>query len=381
MLPDYDKAAARERADLRNHAVDAIVLGCDLPSASALENRQWNLRVGDVRGWLDRVRAAAPETLQGLPRVAEVEFVPNFEQDLDGGYCAIELSAFNWNRRRKATHALDPFGITKSGLPLKRKPAAAVLAALADPTQRGKQIEAVANAGLRRVLSQDPDGAAVQFVRWLQGTVRAGLRQGTTSNHPADVARRQLLERFVSADAERVATGEEAIPPTIGVRCVAAGSQNKLDVVRVDRKGVAFQRYQSQPTVRELRVGYRLRGGGPDRSHPVLFFVSQCFEVRRQGAGGKRATVAVPADNPLRGRPHGSREPLTAFLSRWQEAFGRLCQSEGIDPVFVITQGCVIEKMDGARFQFCNFEKGSEWMKSASFRDIRRVYRSPLQAR
>ena len=43
------------------------------------------------------------------------------------GYCRIDLSAFNWNRRRKAAHKLYPFGKTASGLPMKRVPAATVL--------------------------------------------------------------------------------------------------------------------------------------------------------------------------------------------------------------------------------------------------------------
>ncbi len=295
-------------------------------------------------------------------------------------YCSIDLSAFNWNRGRKATHLLDPFGMTKSGIPLKRKAGAAVLQALNDPTKRLEQIENIANVGLRQVLTQAPEEAAVRFVRWLQGTIRAGLRQGQMGNHPADVVRRQLLERFVEAAAERVVAGEEQIPSTVGVRCLVTGSQNKLDVVRVDRQGEEFQHYQAQPVVKELRVGYLMKDGGLDRSRPVLFFVSQGYEVRKQ-SGGKRVAVDVPIDSPLRGRSHGAREPLKDFLARWREALGKLFEVEGIVSVFIITQGCVIEKTNGTRFQFRNFDKGGEWMKTAAFRDIRRVYRSPLQAR
>jgi len=47
--------------------------------------------------------------------------------------------------------------------------------------------------------------------------------------------------------------------------------------------------------------------------------------------------------------------------------------------VFRIAQGCVVEKTDGTRFQFRNFDKGAVWMKADSFKEIARVYRSPLQ--
>jgi hypothetical protein len=379
LLPEYDKAAAKEEGDqLRNHAVDAVVLGCDLPSATALENRNWSVRPGHVAAWFEKVRAAAPETLLGLPRVEPVAFGPYFEEDLGGGYCSIDLSAFNWNRGRKATHVLDPFGLTTSGLPLKRKPAAAVLADLRDPKKRDSQIAAVAHQGLRRLLEQQKEDAATCLVRWLQQTVQAGLTPSETGTHPADVVRRRMLEAFVAAPVEKVVAGEVPIPPTVGVKCLNRGSQNKVDVVRVDRDGIPFQRYQADPVVRELRVGYRARDGVLDRARPVLFVVTQGYEVHRQ-AGGGRVPVDVPEESPLRGRPHGSRTPLKDFLARWREAFDQLCKGEGVVEVFSITQGCVVEKVDGTRFQFRNFDKGGTWMKAAAFRDIRRVYRSPFQ--
>ena len=56
-------------------------------------------------------------SLEGLPRVEPVEFVAFFEQDLGGGYCSIDLSAFNWNRRRKAalSSSCDGGGSRSSG--------------------------------------------------------------------------------------------------------------------------------------------------------------------------------------------------------------------------------------------------------------------------
>ncbi len=375
LLPEFDKQQVKEEQDLRNHAVDAIVLGCDLPSASALENKEWRLGAAGIGAWFESVRAAAPETLLGLPRVEPVKWVPFFEEDLGGGYCSIDLSAFNWNRKRKATHQLDPFGQTKDGKPLKRVPAASVLEALRDPKTRVRQIELIAHSSLRMLLREDPDQSPANFVGWLQRSIRADKM----GNHPTDKARQQILQRFALAPVEKVVSGDEPIPGVIGIRCINLGSVNKLGVSRVDSKGRQFQYYQAQPVVREVYVGYRLRDGELDRKKPVEFTVSQSFEVR-QKAGGKQTTVDVPEGNPLRGRPLGSREPLKEFLARWQAEFAELCARHGVVKVFRITQGCVIEKTNGTRFQFRNFDKGGAWRKAASFQEIRRVYRSPLQA-
>jgi hypothetical protein len=197
------------------------------------------------------------------------------------------------------------------------------------------------------------------------------------SNHPADQARRQLLQQFVQAPIPKVVAGDEAIPAIIGIKCINRGSVNKLNVRRVDRDGQVFQRYQAQPVVRELRVGYLVKNGQLDRSKPVKLMVNQAHELMGE-RNGKRSVVDVAPDSPLRGRSHGSRQPIKEFLAAWEEAFARYCTAEGIAKVFRIRQGCVIEKEDGTRFQFRNFARGEEWMAPESFRNIRRVYRSPL---
>jgi hypothetical protein len=187
-----------------------------------------------------------------------------------------------------------------------------------------------------------------------------------------------MLERFVQAPVESVVAGAEPIPLVIGIRCLNPGSQNKVDVTRADKGGRVFQRYQAQPVVRELHVGYRQRDGQIDRAAAVLFVVNQVFGVRKQ-VGGKRVPLSVEPDSPLLGRPHGSREKLAEFLARWRTAFAKLCEGEGIARVFRIVQGCVVEQADGTRFQFRNFDKGGEWMRSGSFRDIVAIHRSPLR--
>jgi hypothetical protein len=305
--------------------------------------------------------------------VEPVVTIPNFEEDLGGGYFSIDLSAFNWNRKRKGTHLLDPFGLTAKGLPMKRVPAGAVLENLKNKEKRADQIASIAHRSLRETLQADPDHAPDRLVEWLQKSVRT---EGM-GNHPADQVRKGLLERFTHAPVEKVISGEEPVPPVIGIKCLVLGSQNKVEVSRVDRNGEVFQHYQADPVIREMYVGYRTKDGEVDRRTPFLFTVNQVYGVRRLTAGGKM-WVTEEANSPLRGRPHGSQEEWDSFLVRWKGELARLWEREGIALVFRLTQGCVVERVDGSRFQFRNFDRGRPWMKPASFKGINRVHRSPL---
>jgi hypothetical protein len=155
----------------------------------------------------------------------------------------------------------EAVGQTRAGCPLKRKPAADMLADLKSEAKWSGQIGAIAHQGLRRALFKDPAGAGASFVKWLQLTVPAGLRQGQMSTHLADQARREMLQRFVDASADRVVAGEEPLPSVIGMNCLNRGSQNKIDVARVGGDGRVVQRYQADSVVRELRVGYQMKEG------------------------------------------------------------------------------------------------------------------------
>jgi hypothetical protein len=184
---------------------------------------------------------------------------------------------------------------------------------------------------------------------------------------------------FVQAPAEGILAAPEQIPLIVGVKCIHQGSQNKLDVARVDANGKVFQRYQAAPVVKELYVGYGLRDGAVDRSKPIILRVNQIYAVQ-QVRSRKGTWVTEATDSALRGRPHGSHEKLTDFLARWRSEFDRFCRNAGLVELHRITQGCVIEKTTGERFQLRNFDAGAPWMARGAFVDIRRVYRSPLAA-
>ena len=382
LLPEYEKPSNGDGTDLVNHAIDAIVLGCQLPSAPAIENRRWNIRPDRWLTWREKVRRASPPIHDGIPTVEPVTLVSYFEEDLGGGYCSVPMSAFNWNRDRKLTNLLDPVRITKDkeGSPrvFKRAKAADVLANLRNDKKRPKQIDAIARKELRQKLKADPSNAARQFVRWLQKTTKAGLADGLMGNHPADVARKRILTEFVEATLESILEGEVQIPHTIGVSCLNAQGARKFDTPRLDDRGEPLHHYATYPAFRELHVGYKERDGSVDRSRPIVFCVNQVYEVTIR-KGRQRIPVDVPDDSPLHGRPLNSAESYKTFRERWQEAFGELCEREGIVTRFRISLGVVIEKTTGEVFQLRNFDDQKPWMQGGPFKDIRRVYRSPLR--
>jgi hypothetical protein len=347
-----------------------------------LENRRWYFRASDINTWREQVLAAAPALGNGLPRIEPVVFLPFFEEDLGGGYCAIDLTAFSWNRGRQSGHLLDPVGVTAQGQRVKRDPAAEVLANLKKGSERDEQIRRIAHPALRKRLQADPNRAAENLVLWLQASVQAGLVNGGMGNHPGDQAGKRLLEEFVTQPVESFLTEDKdlqrGIPRGIGVRCLIAGAAGSFDVARCDEEGRVFQHYKADPHWRCLCVGYRERNGALDRRRPELLWVNQVRAVSR-GASGSQVPLDVPDDSPLRGRPLGGRGSLKAFLTEWQQAFDALCHADGIVKVFRITQGCVIEKTDGTCFQLRNFMREQPWMKRSPFRDIRRVYRSPVR--
>lgn len=383
ILPGYDKEEAKAVEDLRNHAVDAIILGCRLPSASALENRQWRTSREDVVRWQLAVREAAPALADGLPVVESVEVVPYFEEPAGANYFNIDLSAFNWNRRRKAAHKTDPFGKTKDGKPVKRIPAANVLARLLKGgTDRQQQIEIIAHRRLREALRAAGEQAGEVLVQWLQKTVAAGLANGSMSSHPADGERRRLLEEFVAAPVTDIVgdLSGTKIPWTIGVRCLNrdSGSVSKVNVARRAAGKDDAQFYQAEAVWKEIRVGYREAGGRLDRDHPIVLAVSQIDALSRL-TGQRWQSAAPTTDSPLAGRPLGSPGSFGEFRRRWEEAFAAFCREQGIVKVFRITQGCVIEKTDGSQFQIRNFDKSQPWMKGRPFSQIRRIHRSPFR--
>ncbi len=239
VLPEYSKTEAKENIDLRNHAVDAVMLSCDFPKVTLIDGKWW-LTDDYLRNWEERVRTVAPplvpcqsngqarktaphgqdsdaavetvaqegngsNNLLKLPKVEAPQPIKYFENDLGGGYFEIKLSAFGWNRSRQSGALVDPVAVSRDGEKvLKRTPAQEVLKQLdSDAENRRKQIEVIAHKQLRALLESEPDNAARNFVRWLQAQTARGLRAAQMSNHPADQRHRQMLEQFVATPVEQ----------------------------------------------------------------------------------------------------------------------------------------------------------------------------------
>ena len=161
--------------------------------------------------------------------------------------------------------------------------------------------------------------------------------------------------------------------------------------MRIQNKGHGFnvprviedktaQWYRGQPNIRCFYVGYGRDRGRVDRAKPRIFQVDQIGGVVER-RGSKIISLDLPADSPLRGRQLGVRTPCRReYEAQWAAAFQDFCRRQGLFFVRRLTRGCVIEKTAGDRFQLRNFDVGAAWCKNGAFADIRRVYRSPLQA-
>ena len=401
VLPEFSKSADKQQGGLVNHAVDAIIAGCEFPSLAALENPEWNIPGDRITRFRNDVCKRSPQLHDGLPKVEPIQRLAYFEEDLGNDYLRIDLSAFNWNRQRQSGYKVDPFGKTAEGEPLKRKPAADVLKKLLSKkkSERDSQIAAIAHGGLRALLEKHKEQAPLEFVRWLQRTTKRGLARATVGDHPSDKARYDQQREFVDAppeeflpaaassgvQQERGSTQKrkrKQIPPTIGIRCIIGGGVGgKLDVARRNPAAEAPLYYMAHPPSRAIYVGYRADGnGGVDRATPLVFKVTQTYEVL-QGRPGKWKPVATEDESsPLRGRVLGDPFDRKQFAHQWRQALKELFERHGIVKSFRLTQGCFIEKTDGTGFQLRTFDGQKPWMKERPFADIRRVYRSPLRA-
>jgi len=397
LLPEFDKRADKAAGGVVNHAVDAIIAGCKLPAATALENRQWNKQTRDIQTWAEKVRHASPKLVDGVPEVEPVERLEFFENDLGNGYVEIALSAFNWNSQRQSGYQVDAFGQSADGKPLKRKPAQTVFDDLRDrKKESATQIRAIAHPALRAALhGKNDDDAALEFVRWLQRTTAKGLAGAEKTSHPSDKARYAELKVFVNMPAEQFFPAEKSadnqtkglptrkrakIPPTIGIRCASGGTQGKLDVARRIRNSNKCAYYMAQPAVRAMYIGYPAdTKGRVNLARPIQLKVTQTYRVL-QKVSGKWQPVTKDESNPLHGRVLGDAFDRKGFASRWREQLRSLFRQQKIVRWFRLTQGCFIEKTDGTAFQLRNFSTEKPWMNNAPFANIRRVYRSPLRA-
>ena len=381
--PDFDKAKEKVSGGTINHALDAMILACDLPDVTALEAR--NLPPWIISAWVDKVRSAAPQAGQeGIPAIPHPDFaVPEFEKVLQGNFIETDLAKLNWNRKHSRVQRQDAYGwCGLEDVPAKRIAAANLAASLRNadkektPEDRQKEVKkevvVVVHPRLRAVLEAANTGerpgesSAAALISWLRKAVKGSLKDARLSSHPADQARAKALRDFADG------TGE-AIPAVIGVRIRYPWLKANMDLHRVERQtGQIVHRYVADPANQALIVAYLGSNGKVRRDKPMT------LELRQSGAvvPGFKALSEVPA-GPLQGRALGQPRPDPG---EWQAALHAYLQSAEVAEYAMVSQGCVVHYEDGSERYIRNFSSSYGFKKSL-FKGMVGVRRSPLSGR
>ncbi len=381
--PDFHKAKEKAAGGTLNHALDAMLMACDLPDLTALEAR--NLPPWIISTWVEKVRAAAPKPDQnGIPALPPATFaVPGFEKVLPGNFVETDLARLNWNRKHSRVQRQDAYGwCGLENVPAKRVAAAGLAADLraADkkktPLEKQnevrKEVEVVVHPRLRQVLEKANTGdrpgetTAAALTSWLRQAIKGSLKNALFSSHPADQARAKALRDFAAGKSE-------AIPVVIGVRIRYPWLKANLDLHRVDRRtGRIVHRYVADPANQALIVAYAGSNGLVRRDRPLT------LELRQSGAvvPGVKALGQVPPE-PLQGRALGQPAPDPA---RWWAALHDYLGGAGVAEYAVVSQGCVLQYEDGSEKYIRNFSSNYGFKKSL-LKGIVGVRRSPLSGK
>ena len=117
--------------------------------------------------------------------------IGHFECDGNGdGYLRIDLSAFNWNWKRRSGCLTDPV-LVREGLPPARIAVRRVFDEL--PAKTGR----ILHSKLCRLLESDPTEVKANFIRWLQQSITLPVGE-----HPSDRVCWQILEEFKEAKVD-----------------------------------------------------------------------------------------------------------------------------------------------------------------------------------
>jgi len=389
--PDFDKAADKASGGRINHALDALLLACALPSVAALEAR--HLRSRDLTAWKQAVQAKAPQPgPMGFPELPKlVKIVPGFEEPLPGNYVSLDLALFNWNRKNTATHQQDPFGWqARSDTPVKRGKAQDLAAALVkiDRDKKGsledrqkevvRLLERLAHPNLRSHLLAGAAGdapgeqAAEALKGWLRNAVAHSLPRSKFSSHPGDQARKRDLLAFAEGAAPD-------IPAIVGVRELFPDVRGKVDLHRRDpRTGGILHRYMTAPSNIALILAYKPDSrGGVNRKTPLLLQVRQSRAVTVLKGG--RSLKPVP-DGPLQGRvlgDLGGGPKMAAWLEAWTQALQEYLAVCGLAEYGFVYQGCVLQYENGEERYIRNFSPNYGF-KPKLLQNVTGIRRSPL---
>jgi hypothetical protein len=379
--PDYNKAADKSGANVVNHALDSVLLGCNLPSVSALESK--HLRSKDINEWKKDVQKLAPKSgSQGIFELPPMtDAVPAFENIENGNFISADLALFNWNRKNCGTHRQDPFSWNKHiDCPSKRKKASELVADLMGQKSESKiqkTISQIVHPNLKTYLQNVADGnnagekVAKALTEWLKKSVRNSLPNSKFSNHPGDRARKNDLEKFANDP-------DSAIPAVIGIRMFFPARKGNVDLCRQDCQTDSIcHRYMTNPSNACLILAYpQNKKSQPDRKKPLI------LEVRQSGAvqikTGRQNLQTIP-DGPLNGRIFGdnNRQSCTLNGESWNNCLKEYLSDCGIAEYAFIYQGCVVQYKNGSQ-QFVRNFSPDYGFKTALLKEVVGVRKSPL---
>lgn len=380
--PGFDKTSDKAGGNLVNHALDAMLLACDLPKVSALEAR--HLKTKSLVEWKAEVKSRAPTAGEGgIPVLPEpTNVVPGFEEVLAGNFVSSDLAMFNWNRKSCSTHRQELYGwSSRHDVPTKRNPAvelAADLAKIKKKDEVKKELEKIAHPSLKQYLIDAASGkkpgeeAVLALKSWLRKSLENSLSKSQFSTHPGDRARQEAIEEFAHG-------ATDTIPEVIGIKILYTSGRGYVDLHRLGVKG-GVHRYWADPSNAALILAYpKDRRGATNRKMPLL------LSLRQNGAivpkNGSRY-FSPPNAPTLCGRMLGdkrNRQKHSEWQRRWKVDLEAYLSSCGLSEYRLVTQGCVVRYENGDERFIRNFTPGPKYkFKNSILKGVVGIRKSPL---
>jgi len=376
--PGFEKHKDKAEGGTMNHALDAVLLACELPNASVLEAR--GINVQDLETWRRRVRSRAPVPgKDGVPDIPLYEWcVPGFEEVGLNGYVEVQMAAMNWNQKDSSTHKQDPYGWSEeSNKPTKRSSAVELYEKLMNEKADEKVkniVQTIHHPSLRSAMSQGlkarPPGPAVAeaMKEWLRKSVRNSLGKSSCTSHPGDLRRRTDLQNFAE-------NHDAKIPRVIGVKRLDTGVQGKIELERLDpMNGRTLHRYMSDPVNREVLLAYRVGSNGqPDFLKPFTVKVKQNLALKTD----LRTFQPIPPDLAC-GVTWGSAASLG---DGWSSKLETYLSERGFCSYARIKPCCVVCYQDGSQLFIRNFDDNKDFKPSKILKNVVGVKRTPFALR
>ena len=378
--PHFSKVREKTEGGKINHALDAIIMACDLPDLKALEAKE--LRPSVIPWWVNRVRnTAPPEGPDGIPVLPKPNnMVSEFEKIHPGNFIEADLSKMNWNHKDSKVQREDSYSWSKKAdIPSKRVTAASIIKDLRDadkkdsPESRRNEVKKIIDVVIHPQLGQvlkaantgDTPGSntAQALTAWLRKAIGGNFNKTIFSSHPADQRRFKMLHEFVNGQSD-------GIPAFIGVKILYPWLKTNIDLNRVDPQTKSLlHRYVADPANIGMIVAYKGSHNQVNRDRPIT------LEWRQSGSviPGIKSLGQIP-DGPLKGRSLGEKG---ISQNEWKEALHQYLANAGIAEYNIVSQGNVAVYKDGSERYIRNFS-ASYGFKKSLLKGITGVRRSPF---